>query len=68
MGPGSGITLSCAIGHRHSLDPALLWHTLAAVAPIRSLAWEFPYAAGVALKSKKKGGGVRVLMHISQEV
>ena len=26
----------------------------AAVAPIRPLAWELPYATGVALKSKKK--------------
>ena len=27
---------------------------LAAVAPIRPLAWEIPYAKGAALKSKKK--------------
>ena len=27
---------------------------LAAVAPIQTLAWELPYAAGVALKAKKK--------------
>ena len=27
---------------------------LAAVAPIRPLAWEFPYAAGVALKRPEK--------------
>ena len=31
-----------------------LWRRLAAVAPIRALAWELPYAAGVALRSKKK--------------
>ena len=31
-----------------------LWHNLAAVALIRSLAWELLYAAGVALKRKKK--------------
>ena len=30
----------------------LLW--LAAVAPIQSLAWKLPYAAGMALKRKKK--------------
>ena len=30
-----------------------LWHRLAAVAPIRPLAWESPYAVGAALKSKK---------------
>ena len=31
-----------------------LWHRLAAVAAIRPLAWEPPYAAGAALKRKKK--------------
>ena len=30
-----------------------LWCRLAAAAPIPPLAWELPYAAGVALKSKK---------------
>ena len=37
-------------------DPALLWLGCrpAAVAPIRPLAWEPPYAAGVAKKKKKK--------------
>ena len=36
-------------------DPALLWLWLrpAAVAPIQPLAWELPYAAGMALKKKK---------------
>ena len=36
-------------------DPALLWlwHTLAAVALIGPLAWEPPYALGVALKRQK---------------
>ena len=35
---------------------ALLWQwcRLAAAAPIRPLAWELPYAMGVALKSKKQ--------------
>ena len=35
-------------------DPALLWlwHRLAAVPPIQPLAWDPPYAAGAALKSK----------------
>ena len=31
-----------------------LWYRPAAAAPIQSLAWEFPYAVGVALKSQKK--------------
>ena len=40
-------------------DPTLLWlwlwlwRTQTAVAPIRPLAWEPPYATGVALKRKK---------------
>ena len=29
-----------------------LWHSLAAAAPIRLLAWEPPYAAGMALKRR----------------
>ena len=33
-----------------------LWCRQAAVAPIRPLAWELPYAMGAALKSKKKRG------------
>ena len=41
----------------------LLWHRLAAVAPIRPLAWELPYAMGAALKRKKKKriAGLRTL-------
>ena len=31
-----------------------LWLWLAATAPIQPLAWEIPYAAGVALKNKNK--------------
>ena len=31
-----------------------LWLRLAAIAPIRHLAWELPYAGGVALEKKKK--------------
>ena len=46
--------MSCGIGHRCSLDPEWLWHRLAVVALIQPLAWECPYAAGAALKGKKK--------------
>ena len=48
--------MNCGVGHRHSSDLVLLWlwHRPAAVAPIRPLAWEPPYAAGVALKRQKK--------------
>ena len=31
-----------------------LWCRPAAAAPIQSLAWEIPYAAGVALKKKRR--------------
>ena len=34
------------------LDLVLLWHRLASVAPIRPLAWELPYAKGVAIKQQ----------------
>ena len=48
--------MSCGVGHRHDLDLALLWlwRRPAAVAPVGPLAWDPPYAVGVALKSKKK--------------
>ena len=48
--------MSCGVGHRHSLDPALLWLwcSPAAAAPIQPLAWEPPYAVAVALRPKKK--------------
>ena len=41
---------------RHNLDLMLLWLwcRVAAVAPIWLLAWEPPYASGVALKGKKQ--------------
>ena len=46
--------MSCGAGCRHSLDRALLWHRLEAVALIQPLAWELPYAMDAALKKKKK--------------
>ena len=48
--------MSCDVGHRHGLDPALLWLWCrpAAVVPIWPLACEPPYATSAALKSKKK--------------
>ena len=42
------------VGHRHSLDPKLLWHRLATTAPVRPLPWELAYAMGSALKRKKQ--------------
>ena len=50
------MTVSYGVGRRHGSDPALLWlwHRLAATAPIQTLAWELPYAMGVALKKDKR--------------
>ena len=59
--------MSCGVGHRHSLDPGLLWLWCrpAAEALIQPLAWEPPYAAGVALKKKKKKKGAHIFSHWS---
>ena len=56
MGRGSSIAMSCGVGCRHGLDPVLLWlwGRPAAVALIRPLTGELPYAKVVALKSKQK--------------
>ena len=42
--------MSCSVGHRRSSDPVLLWLWCRPVAtgPIQPLAWEHPYAMGVA--------------------
>ena len=56
MGEGSGVAVSCGAGHRGGSKLALLWlwHRPAAIAPIRSAAWEPPYATGVALRKRQK--------------
>ena len=56
VGWGFAVATSCGIGHRLSSDPELpwLWCRPAAVALIRPLAWEPPYAMGTALKWQKK--------------
>ena len=48
--------MSCGVGCRRHSDPVLLclWHRLAATAPTRPLAWESPYAMGVAQKMAKQ--------------
>ena len=48
--------MSCSVGCRYGSDPACLWLWCRpeATALIGPLAWEPLYAAGVALKSKKK--------------
>ena len=51
----AGVTVSCGVGHRRSLDLVLLrlWRRPAATAPIQPLAWEPPYATGAVLKRQK---------------
>jgi len=48
--------VSCGVDCRRSSDPALLWlwHRPAATAPIGPLAWEPPYATGVAQEKMAK--------------
>ena len=47
--------MSCGVGRRRGSEPVLLWlwHRPAAVALIKPLAWEPPYAVGTALKKTK---------------
>ena len=60
------LPMSCGVGCKHSLVRALLWlwHWPAAVALIQPLAWEFPYAAGVALKRQKQKTEIDYLFQI----
>ena len=53
---GSGVAVSCDVGCRLGWDPALLWLWCrpAATALIHPLAWEPPYAVGVALRRQKR--------------
>ena len=53
---GSGIAMSCIVGHRHASDSVLLWLWCrpAATAPIGLLAWEPPYTMGAALEMAKR--------------
>ena len=48
--------MSCGVGHRRGLDPALLWlwRRLAGAALIRPLAWKPPYVVGASLKRQKQ--------------
>ena len=51
-----GIAVSCGVDCIHSSDLVLLWlwYRPATVVPIRPLAWEPPYAMGVALEKAKR--------------
>ena len=53
MAQGSGVALSCGVGHRRGSDSAWFW-LWGRPAAIQPLAWELPYPVGAALKKKKK--------------
>ena len=46
--------MSCGVGGRCGSDLVWLWCRPVATTPIRSLAWEPPYATGTALKRQKE--------------
>ena len=46
--------MNCSVDHRRGSDPRLLWYRPEATTPIQLLAWELPYAKGVALKRQNK--------------
>ena len=52
----SGVAVSCGVGRRRSLDPALLWLWCrpVAMALIQPLAWEPPYASRAAQEMAKR--------------
>ena len=60
--------MSCGVGGRGDSDTSLLrlWCRQAAIAPIRPLVWEPPYATGAALKGQKdkKKKNTEALMHV----
>ena len=63
--------MSCGVGHRCGLDPALLWlwRRSVATAPIRPLAWAPPYAAGAALeKAKRQNKKTIMQMHVKKSL
>ena len=62
--------MSCGVSHRRGLDPMLLWLwcSMAAVAMIRPLAWELPYASGVALKNKKQNKQTKTYLTLSSQI
>ena len=53
--------MSCGVGRRQSSDPVLLWRRPVATAPIRALAWELPYAMGVAQEIVKRQKKIEII-------
>jgi len=54
--------VSCGVDYRCDSDPELLWFRLAAATLNQPLAWELPYATGVALESKKRKEKIQYLV------
>ena len=63
---GSSVALCCSVGGRHSSDLLLLWLwcRLAATAAILPLAWELPYATGLALKRQPPTPQKNTFIHV----
>ena len=60
--------MHCRVGCRCSSDSMWLWSRPAAAAPICPLAWELPYATGVALKKKKKKFVLKIFLRMWQSI
>ena len=61
LAQGSGIPVSCGVGHRRGTDPTLLWlwYRPADTPPIPPLTCELLYASGVAKKRKNKNNKIK---------
>ena len=58
--------MTCRVGRKCSLDLAWLrlWRRAVATAPIWPLAWESPYAMGVALKRQQQQKKLKLIIKI----
>ena len=58
--------MSCGVGRRRGLHPALLWlwlwRSLAAVALIWPLAWELPHVTGMDLKRQNNNNNNNIII------
>ena len=61
--------MSCGVGRRLGSDLVLLclWRRPVAIALIRPLAWEPPYAAGAALKRQKDQKKKKKKFHVKRK-
>ena len=61
--------MSCDVGRRRGLDPALLWlwHRQVATALFEPLAWESPYAVGAALTGRRDKKKIFFLVTLGPE-